>query len=76
MLEKCANCVALHAIEDLAGKGVDQQVAGRKGREAACPKIECLVLVELTNGSAVGALDVVRVNLELRTCLGDRVRRE
>jgi hypothetical protein len=55
----------LDFVEHLANESLDQKSPGRRLVEAAGAQIEDRVLVELADRSAVRALDVVGVNLEL-----------
>src|SRR5690606_6556901 len=56
----------LEAAEQHVGERERQQRAGAVRIEAARAEIEHLVLVELADGRAVAALDVVGIDLEFR----------
>ena len=68
-----ARAARLHAVEALAGKGVEQQVARRGLVDAARAQVEELLLLDLADGGAVRAFHVVGVNLELRLGVDARV---
>src|SRR5256886_16180364 len=65
-----------HAVEDLGPKAVHEDAAGGVGREPATAEIIELGLVDRTHGGAVGALHVVRIDLELRLAVGASFGRE
>ena len=66
----------LHALEDLAGKRVNQHVARLEVGQAARAQIENRVVVELPDRRAVRALHVVGKDLELRLGVDRRVVRQ
>ena len=63
----------LHAVEALAGEGIEQQLARGHLVDAARTQIEQRVLLDLADGRAVRALHVVGVDLQLRLGVDLRV---
>src|SRR5918911_2317173 len=66
----------LDLVNHLFGEAVRQQVARHVRVQAATGEIEKLLLFELPDGCAVGALHVVRENLQLRLGVNARFVRE
>src|SRR5262249_27657710 len=56
----------LHAIEAFVGEGKQQQAARLSLRHSAGTQVEQRVFVDLPDGGAVSALDVVGVDFQLR----------
>ncbi len=69
-------CAHPDALDDVGGEGVGQQAAGRLLADAARAQVEDAELVELADRRAVGALDVVGEDLELRIRVAQRLGRQ
>src|ERR1043165_6870779 len=66
LVEFLARRLMLDALDDFAGKGVNQHPPRRLRTDAAGAEVKNGFLVQLPDRRAVGALHVVGVNLELR----------
>src|SRR5882757_7576192 len=63
----------LDAVDNVLGEGVDQEVPRVDFRDAARLKVKQHLAIELADGSAVGAADVVRPDLQLRLGIDSRI---
>ena len=67
-----AHGLDLHAVDDLAGERVDEEVARLVLADAARAEVEQRLLLDLADRRAVVALHVVVVDLERRLGVDDR----
>src|SRR6185295_2408994 len=75
-LEIAADRLDADPLDELAREGVGQEALRRLFPNTAGTEVEDRVLVELADGRAVGAPDVVGVDLELWIGIRDRFGRE
>lgn len=65
LLNACLQCIVLELLHNLCPKGVHQCLARRLSINAARPEIKQLLLRQITDGAAVGALHVIRDDLQV-----------
>src|SRR5688572_7582165 len=66
LVQFLAHRFATNAVDDFAGKGMDQHAPGGLKPDSARAQIKNRVLVQLADGCSVRAFHVIGVNLELR----------
>ena len=72
-VEFFAQGIVFHAVDDLAGEGVDQHAARVLQPDASAAQIVNRFVVELADGRAVRAFHIVGIDLELWLRVGGGV---
>ena len=64
---------ALDALDDFAGEGVDQHLPRRVHADASRAQIKNALVIQLADGRAVRAFNVVGIDFQLRFRVGRRI---